>query len=209
MRGVAVLSIKKQVFFVFLCSFILLFKNEVSANQDHKIEDKDVKFTLTENIDGLTVEAQDLYFGTHELTKNDISVEAENELVVRVSDNRGSREGWSLKLKFDQFKDKNKNINGAQLFFPKVTPITDTEGEAPNNPPVLKGSDSAFVGSDIGKIFTVNGSNNLLASASAGAGFGEWDFKYDGGKKVQLHIPKNQTDGSYIAKLVYSFESAP
>lgn len=199
----------KRNFLIILvfCSFFLRIEN-VSADFS-KITDKKTTFNLKANEEGLSVYATDLYFGSHELSSDDLNVPAENDMIINITEVSGLRPGWKLKGKFDSFEDNGRSFDGASLFYPSVMPITTTGGEAVNKPPRLLDKNTSFIGNFKGTIITSGGAAEYLAEAKPGNGFGEWYLPYVDQERVQLKVPTGERSGNYEARLTYTIESGP
>ena len=208
-RGRSVL--KKNIWLtIIFCSFLVSFKKVESTDTPlDKDESKKTTFKLVENRDGLSVYAESLYFGTHELNNEDLKIKAINDTSVNVTEITGKRTGWTLKAKLDKFEDQGHSINGAALFFPAIKPVTTTGGTASINPPLIYDDDVSFIGNVKGTSVQVSSNSVKLAQANSGEGYGEWELPYVGDDKVQLNIPRGQKEGQYLAELTYTLEEGP
>ncbi len=193
------------------CSFFIPFRESECVTLDED-KNKVTTFQLTENSDGLSMTADNLYFADQWIRPYDIKVKAENDMRVRVTEVSGKRTGWKLKVQLDSFKDEKntKEMRGAQLFFPVVTPTTTTTGQASSKPPVICDDDISFVSGMKGTAVTVSSASEKVAYAQEGTGYGEWVIPYENDEKIQLKIPAiGQEVGEYVAELTYIIEDSP
>lgn len=193
---------------VCVCSFFVSFVKYESEEYDRN-ESAITTFELLENQNGLSVSAEDLSFGTHELTKEDLKVEAQESMAISIAELSGKKPGWTLKAKLDSFKDKQNSIDNAELFFPVVIPKSEIEGLPMGIEPDVFKDDTSFLDNQNGKIVHVSSDSIKLAEAKDGKGFGKWVLPYEDDKKIQLRVPAGQKEGTYIAELVYTIEEGP
>ncbi|MBO0476479.1 WxL domain-containing protein [Vagococcus sp. DIV0080] len=207
---------KKTVFFFFSLSlFMVGFINVGAIEKDSK--EKEVTFELTENKNGLTVDAGVLRFGEHDANFNEIIAVATNPMTVSVTEFSGNRTGWTLKVSLDKFSNVLKpteTINGAQLFFPQVTPEAGTPDLPTGIEPVTLGPDKGFKEGDTTDGVRVNDNDSLIpiGKAEVEKGYGKWNLPYktaDDKGLIQLRIPANQKNGSYKSTVTYSVEDVP
>lgn len=205
------LKLKKNCpFFFVILIFFLMPSTKVKAAT--ATANNTATFNLIENTAGLSVSAENLNFGTHEGVQGEITAISKNDISVITSEYSGKRTGWKLSVTLDKFIDStsNKEIKGASLFYPKVTPINN-EGISNAYAPISNGNTNSFFYSVLGTTVTQNdmGSSTPIASAEKGKGYGNWEFQYKGENRIQLKIPANQQVGNYTAIVTYSISDSP
>ena len=190
-----------------VCSFFVSFieVDSIIATDDTK----KTTFKLLENPNSLSVNAEDLFFGSHELSKEDLIVEAQESMAVSITELSGKRPGWTLKVNLDSFKSDQESINNAELFFPVVDPKSEIQEPFQAFKPHVYDEDSSFLDGQTGKIVHVDSGSVKLAEAEAGKGFGKWVLPYEDDKKIQLRVPTGQKEGIYLAELIYTIEEGP
>lgn len=199
---------KNKKYLMFFTLGLTLYTVKTEAITDNKT----ATFEITENPEGtLKVEADDLTFGDHTIVPGDIMARTRVNSSVRVTEYSGTRPGWNLKVQMGKFTDSSTGAvaDGVQLFYPKVTPKTTTEGTASANPPTILDGASSFLDSLTGKIVSDDNEPVPIATAANGKGYGIWELPYADDERIQVNIPFGQRIGSYSAILTYTIEEGP
>lgn len=205
---------KNQITILLSLGLLLVFFQkttiEAAAVEDPKHMEKETKFVLTGTNENMALDVANLDFGEHMLVGGDIITPSENDVSIKVIEYSGSRPGWTLKVKLDKFVDSSgESINGTQLFYPLVTPITKTGGDAASKAPKSLGDSPSFTGGLKGAVVSDNDAVVPIAGAAKKNGFGEWEFPYREDNRIQLKIPRGQNSGDYRGTLTYSIEDTP
>lgn len=196
---------------ILLFSSLMVSLGETDAAEVGTSE-KEATFEITPNLNGtLNVEAENLSFGNHALSPNDVKAKAKENTTIDVTEFSGVRPGWRLQVQMKKFEDGSKVARGIELFYPKVTPITETGGGASQNPPIIHGPNKSFIDNLDGTIVKDDDVPVRLATAGVGSGYGKWVLPYNftDGSLIQLKIPAGQQVGNYSTKLTYTALEGP
>lgn len=199
---------KNIIFFLVCCSFIIPFKSNVLVNGEAK-EKSNTRFELFPNDENLLVDADDLYFGDKTATNGEIKASTVDNTEVMITEATGLQTGWNLQVKFKEFSSGPDEIKGAELFFPKVNPISVVSGNIAE--PTVYGNEDSFLGTTKkGLVVSSSGASRRLANANINEGYGRWLLLYENDDKVQLKLPKGKKEeGFYTALLEYTLVSGP
>ena len=124
---------------------------------------------------------------------------------VRISDLRGTEEGWSLSLGATAFKTaEEKQLMGAIMYINGIEIGNPNENISP--------APTATLGSiEFGEGEDGAGVENMILNAEEGAGSGEWlgNFYDDSENLVELEVPAGNKVGEYTSTLTWTLSDAP
>ncbi|MED3687098.1 WxL domain-containing protein [Bacillus thuringiensis] len=141
-----------------------------------------------------------LEFGEHELSGGKVEYEATSKSPnIQVSDNRGSGQGWTLKVtsaSFQNTNDNTKTLRGAVVSLPEGTMKTTAGNvsEMPTPKAVVLDTDTA--------------TTQTIMTAEQNKGMGTWADVFDG-SQVKISVPGGNYAGEYVSTLTWTLEDAP
>lgn len=200
----------KNILFGLSLSAIALMTSSVtfaaSVNQDAT-----ATFNLVAPTETLKLtEASDITFKDATISAEDIVTTNSNDVNISIQELSGNAPGWQLSTKLSHFtgSTKGKQLTGAQLFYPSVTPTTTTSGDTSAILPNTLTTDNAFTGDDKGKVVSSGEDAVNIVIADVGKGYGSWTIQYPT-DKIQLKIPAGNLQDTYTATLTYTLTDSP
>lgn len=190
---------------------VVLAGGTTKASATTVTDDATASFKLVAPTETLKItNATDFTFEDGVISADDIVTTNSADAVVAIQELSGNAPGWQLSAKLGNFTGttNGKTLTGAQLFYPSVTPTTTTAGDASGILPVSVATDTAFSGTDKGKILTAGSDAANIVTADAGKGYGSWTMTYPK-NKLQLKVPAGNLQDTYTATLTYSLTDTP